>query len=201
MRERILIIPGLDGDPTLIQAAAPRLFRGMRVLPFDHSRDAMAGDVDGLAERALAVLDTDRDTDAPAFVCGESFGGTAALTLARYHPARVRGLLLLSAFDWYALRVLMRATSSPCQLVVMDLPRAPTLDLAACRFLGRPCPKLRLITPLSGWLIMYDVGAAGSPFGNPGPSVRMVPTCKKGGPHVHRTLANAPLHQRTEPRH
>ena len=101
MRERVLLIPGLDGDPTLVQAAAPRLFQGMRVLPFDHSHDAMAGGVEGLAERALAVLDSDRDADAPALVCGESFGGTAALTLARRYPERVRGLLLLSAFGWY----------------------------------------------------------------------------------------------------
>jgi pimeloyl-ACP methyl ester carboxylesterase len=101
MGERILVIPGLDGDPRLVQAAAPRLFRGMRVLPFDHSQDVMAGGVEGLAERALGVLDSDADTDAPAFVCGESFGGTAALTLARRHPGRVRGLLLLSAFGWY----------------------------------------------------------------------------------------------------
>ena len=112
----------------------------MRVLAFDHRHDAVAGGVEGLAERALAVLDNDRDPDAPALVCGESFGATAALTLARCYPGRVRGLLLLSAFDWYALRVLMRATSSPCQLVVMDLPRAPTLDLAACR-LFRPPPQ------------------------------------------------------------
>jgi pimeloyl-ACP methyl ester carboxylesterase len=98
---RVLVIPGLDGDPGLVRTAAPWLFRGMRVLPFDHRLDPMAGGVEGLAERALAVLDTDSETDAPAFVCGESFGGTAALTLARRHPARVRGLILLSAFGWY----------------------------------------------------------------------------------------------------
>jgi pimeloyl-ACP methyl ester carboxylesterase len=95
------VIPGLDGDPSVVQAAAPWLFRGMRVLPFDHRLDAMAGGVEGLAERALAVLDADPDADAPALVCGESFGGTAALTLAHRHPARVRGLILLSAFGWY----------------------------------------------------------------------------------------------------
>src|SRR5205085_4873894 len=36
-----------------------------------------------------------------AYVSGESFGGTIALTLARRHPERVRGLILLSAFGWY----------------------------------------------------------------------------------------------------
>src|SRR5579872_1603137 len=57
-RERLLLIPGLDCGPTLVQAAAPRPLQGMRVLAFDHGHDAMAGGVEGLAERALAVLDT-----------------------------------------------------------------------------------------------------------------------------------------------
>src|SRR5690348_8439064 len=78
-----------------------RLFGGMHVLTFDHRFDPMDGGVEGLAERALAVLDSEPDADAPALVCGESFGGTAALTLAHRHPARVRGLILLSAFGCY----------------------------------------------------------------------------------------------------
>jgi pimeloyl-ACP methyl ester carboxylesterase len=98
---RVLVIPGLDGDTTMVKTVAPSLFGGIRVLTFDHRFDAMDGGVEGLAERALEVLDADPDADAPALVCGESFGGTAALTLARYHPARVRGLILLSAFGWY----------------------------------------------------------------------------------------------------
>jgi 3-oxoadipate enol-lactonase len=73
----------------------------MRVLPFDHRLDPMAGGVEGLAERALAMLDGDPEADTPAVVCGESFGGTVALTLAHRHPARVSGLILLSAFGWY----------------------------------------------------------------------------------------------------
>ena len=95
------MIPGLDGDASMVRAVAPRLFGGMRVLTFDHRFDSMDGGVEGLAERALAVLDSDPDADAPALVCGESFGGTAALTLAHRHPTRVRGLILLSAFGWY----------------------------------------------------------------------------------------------------
>jgi pimeloyl-ACP methyl ester carboxylesterase len=101
LSDRVLVIPGLDGDASMMRAVAPRLFGGMRVLTFDHRLDTMDGGVEGLAERALAVLDSDADEDAPALVCGESFGGTAALTLALRHPARVRGLILLSAFGWY----------------------------------------------------------------------------------------------------
>jgi pimeloyl-ACP methyl ester carboxylesterase len=131
----VLVIPGLDGDPELVHAAAPWLFRGMRALPFDHRQDPMADGVEGLAERALAVLDADSEADVPAFVCGESFGGTAALTLARRHPGRVRGLILLSAFGWYP----------------SIFTRIPQLGLALWRALGDrgALHILRLWRPLS----------------------------------------------------
>jgi 3-oxoadipate enol-lactonase len=98
---RVLVISGLDGDPRLLMGVAPRLLRGLRALPFDHSRDMADGGADGLAARALAVLDADAEGDVPAYVCGESFGGTIALALARRYPERVRGLILLSTFGWY----------------------------------------------------------------------------------------------------
>ena len=37
----------------------------------------------------------------PVFVCGESFGGTVALTLAHAAPERIAGLILFSTFGWY----------------------------------------------------------------------------------------------------
>ncbi len=99
--ERVLIIPGLDGKPRMLERFAPRLFPDMRALVFDHHLDEADDGVEGLAERALRVLDADRDGGISAFVCGESFGGTVALTIALRHPERVRGLILLSAFAWY----------------------------------------------------------------------------------------------------
>jgi 3-oxoadipate enol-lactonase len=101
MRPRLLVVPGLDGDPGLLVAAAPRLFRAFRPVWFDHRLDDVSGGVEGLAQRALAMLDADDEGDAPAYVCGESFGSTVALTLAHRYPQRVRGLILLSAFGWY----------------------------------------------------------------------------------------------------
>lgn len=95
------MIPGLDGYPGLLLGSAPRLFPGLRALAFDHFRDAADGGVEGLADRALAILDADPEGAAPAYVCAESFGGTVALTLARRYPSRVRGLILLNAFGRY----------------------------------------------------------------------------------------------------
>ena len=98
---RMLAVPGLDGDPRLLMAAAPQLFPGMRVLLFDHSRDRAEDGLEGLAARALALLDADVEAKSPTYICGESFGGTVALTLAHRHPERVHGLILLSTFGRY----------------------------------------------------------------------------------------------------
>jgi pimeloyl-ACP methyl ester carboxylesterase len=140
---RVLYIPGLDGDPGLMRTAAPWLFRGLRVLAFDHRLDPMTGGVEGLAERALAVLDADAETVTPAFVCGESFGGTAALTLARRYPTRIRGLILLSAFGWYP----------------SVANRAPRLCLALWRVLGDRAAACLL----RWWRPLSLLGALGIP--------------------------------------
>ena len=101
MTPRLLVIPGLDGDPSLLRSAAPDLFQAFRPVWFDHRLDDVAGGIDGMAERALAMLDADEEAQQPAYVCGESFGSTLALTLAHRYPDRVRGLVLLSGFAWY----------------------------------------------------------------------------------------------------
>jgi pimeloyl-[acyl-carrier protein] methyl ester esterase len=78
--------------------AAPRLFPGWQATAFNHHLDTAEGGVEGLAQRALPLLQAHA---APQFVCGESFGGTVALTLAHVAPERVSGLILLSTFGWH----------------------------------------------------------------------------------------------------
>jgi pimeloyl-ACP methyl ester carboxylesterase len=78
--------------------SAPTLFPDWDAVAFNHHLDLAEGGVEGLACRALKVLGEEKG---PAFVCGESFGGTVALTLAHMQPERVKGLILLSAFGWY----------------------------------------------------------------------------------------------------
>ncbi len=115
---RVLVIPGLDGHTGLWRSVASSVLPGLRPVWFDHSNDRAEGGLDGLAERALHSLDSDAEGDTPAYVCGESFGGPIALTLARRYPTRVRGLMLVSTFGWYPERV------------------AGRLGLAAWRLLG-----------------------------------------------------------------
>jgi pimeloyl-ACP methyl ester carboxylesterase len=94
----VLVIPGLNGHPGLLMRSAPRLFPGWRATAFNHHLDLAQDGVEGLALRALQTVDPG---DEPCFVCGESFGGTVALTLAHLAPERVRGLILFSAFGWH----------------------------------------------------------------------------------------------------
>lgn len=95
---RVLIVPGLNGHPGLLMRCAPLLFPDWRAVAFSHHADPARDGVEGLAERALAELD---DDPTPVYVCGESFGGTVALTLAHRAPERVKGLVLFSAFGWH----------------------------------------------------------------------------------------------------
>src|SRR5436305_739105 len=95
---RVLIIPGLNGHPGMLMQAAPVLFPHWEARAFNHHIDLAEGGVDGLALRAMDAV---ADVDGRLFVCGESFGGTVALTLARLAPERVSGLILLSTFGWY----------------------------------------------------------------------------------------------------
>ena len=109
---RVLVVPGLNGHPGFLLRATPTLFPTWRALGFDHRLDLAADGVPGLAERALRVLDDDDDAEAPAYVCGESFGGTVALTLAHRYPSRVRGLILLSTFGWHPSMLARRASGA-----------------------------------------------------------------------------------------
>jgi 3-oxoadipate enol-lactonase len=106
----VLLVPGLNGHPGLLMRWSPVLFPHWHALGFNHHVDLARDGVDGLAERALATLDG--LSNEPVFICGESFGGTVALTLAHRHPERVRGLILFSAFGWYPSNLARRGVAA-----------------------------------------------------------------------------------------
>ena len=99
----VLVIPGLDGHPGMLAqpAVAEGLWRGLQLVYVDHRQDTAADGLEGMADRAIRTLDAAVGRQAKAIVCGESFGGTVALVLARRYPERVAGLVLLSTFGRY----------------------------------------------------------------------------------------------------
>jgi pimeloyl-ACP methyl ester carboxylesterase len=129
---RVLIIPGLNGHPGLLMRAAPRLFPAWEPACFNHHVDPAEGGVEGLAERALVHLG-----DEPAFVCGESFGGTIALTLAHRHPDKVKGLILFSTFGWHPSMLARRASAGLAVWSFLGY-RAPTPAYKAARMASAP---------------------------------------------------------------
>jgi len=93
-------------------SAAPVLFPGWRALAFNHHVDLADGGVEGLARRALQFIDEQDELAGPVFVCGESFGGTVALTMAHLRPERVAGLILLSTFGWHPSKLARRGAGA-----------------------------------------------------------------------------------------
>ena len=77
------------------------MFPGWRALAFSHHVDRAVGGRGGLAHAGTAVCSTSTKTARVFFVCGESFGGTVALTMAHLRPERVAGLILFSTFGWH----------------------------------------------------------------------------------------------------
>ncbi|MDQ6670233.1 MAG: alpha/beta hydrolase, partial [Chloroflexota bacterium] len=97
----VLVIPGLNGHPGLLMEAAPLLLPDFQALPFNHHLDEADGGVEGLAARALQLVDEQEPPLGRVVLCGESFGGTVALTMAHLQPQRVAGLILFSTFGWH----------------------------------------------------------------------------------------------------
>jgi pimeloyl-ACP methyl ester carboxylesterase len=92
---RILLIHGSAADHTTwsIQVTS-KLGEDLRgrftLIAYDRRRDVTS--VEGHADDAVAMLDGD---DAPALVCGSSFGAVVALDAIRRYPARFAGAVLL----------------------------------------------------------------------------------------------------------
>ena len=100
--EPLVVVPGLQGRWEYVRAAVDSLAAHFRVITFSLCDEPSSGwridpsrGVDGFADQVGAALD-DRGLDRAA-ICGISFGGLIALRYAARTPARMRGLVLVSA--------------------------------------------------------------------------------------------------------
>jgi pimeloyl-ACP methyl ester carboxylesterase len=99
MAEPLVLVPGLDGTGLLYYRQVPLLARRYEVTTHRLRDTAMAiGElVDELHARVEAAA-----PGAPVTLVGESFGGALALSYALTHPERVKRLVVLNSFPYFA---------------------------------------------------------------------------------------------------
>lgn len=98
--DAVVLVPGMDGTGRLFYRQTPLLARFFRVATYA-LRDS-ATTMDTLVADLTNVIETVSPTDRQAIVVGESFGGALALSLALAQPGRVRALVILNSFPYFA---------------------------------------------------------------------------------------------------
>jgi pimeloyl-ACP methyl ester carboxylesterase len=96
----VVLVPGMDGTGRLFYRQTPRLARSYRVATY-MLRDT-ATSMATLVADLVRVIETVAPVERRAIVIGESFGGALALSLALTEPERVRALVILNSFPYFA---------------------------------------------------------------------------------------------------
>ena len=96
----LIYVPGMDGTGQLFYRQGPALARRFRVITFRLRDDART--MDELVQDLHDLLDAVVPDGTPAILMGESFGGALSMSFALRHPSRVRALVILNSFPWFA---------------------------------------------------------------------------------------------------
>lgn len=99
----MVLVPGMDGTGELFYRQVPLLAQSYRVVTYALRDDTDRMDV--LVDDLARVVEHVAPEDRSAIVLGESFGGTLALSFAIARPERVRALVVLNSFPYFAPRV------------------------------------------------------------------------------------------------
>jgi pimeloyl-ACP methyl ester carboxylesterase len=92
----LVLVPGIDGTGRLFHRQIPLLARAFRVVSYALRDSAVR--MDTLVDDLTALIDRVSPGGEPVVVCGESFGGALALSLAIRRPERVRALVVINSF-------------------------------------------------------------------------------------------------------
>lgn len=104
----IVLVPGLEGTALLFYRQIPLLARRFAVFTFALPDDPVRGMEELVRDLRDAIADAGC---APAILCGESFGGALALSVALQHSDMLRGLIIINSFS--ALRMPIRMRLGP----------------------------------------------------------------------------------------
>ncbi len=92
----LVLVPGIDGTGRLFHRQVPLLARSFRVVTYA-LRDS-AVHMETLVDDLATIIARASPRGEPAVVCGESFGGAVALSLAISRPETVRALVVINSF-------------------------------------------------------------------------------------------------------
>ncbi len=102
----VVLVPGLDGTALLFYRQIPLLATRFNVVAFPLRDDP----VHTMADLVAELRETIEQTAGPEVIlCGESFGGALAMSLALAHPDIVSGLVIVNSFPVIRRRVRLRA--------------------------------------------------------------------------------------------
>jgi pimeloyl-ACP methyl ester carboxylesterase len=97
----LLYIAGMDGTGELFYKQIPSLCGGFRVVTF-RLRDRGDATYEELTDDVAAIIK--EIGEAQAFIVGESFGGTIAMTFALRYPTMTERLVVINSFPYYRRR-------------------------------------------------------------------------------------------------
>jgi 3-oxoadipate enol-lactonase len=126
LKQRLLMVPGIDGTGQLFYRQIPNLERRFAVATTRLRDDAAS--MEDLIDDLHAEIVRAAPDSTPVTLIGESFGGALSLSYALAHPERVERLVILNSFAhvesparvWLAYH-LLRATPWPMMRVVRKL--------------------------------------------------------------------------------
>lgn len=102
----VVLVPGVAGTGQLFYRQVPSLARSHRVVTYALRDTALSMSV--LTADLVHVIDTVAPAGGRAVIVGESFGGAVALSFALAHPERVRALVILNSFPYFASQFRLR---------------------------------------------------------------------------------------------
>lgn len=99
----LVLVPGMDGTGRLFYRQIPLLSRRFSVVTYA-LRDT-ADSMDTLVADLAAIVEAVAPDQQRAIIVGESFGGALALSFAVAHPDKVRAVVTLNSFPYFAPQV------------------------------------------------------------------------------------------------
>jgi 3-oxoadipate enol-lactonase len=117
----LIYIAGMDGTGELFYKQIPALSQTYRLVTF-RLRDEPDATFEDLTDDVAAII---RDlNETKAFIVGESFGGTIAMTFAIRYPAMTERLIVINSFPYYRgrFRINLAAGLSSIATFQMALP-------------------------------------------------------------------------------